>query len=144
MERAALAVRRSDESNVAWQQSSARLNCWDGRRKLATMVKQMVAYYPHQELAAETVAGYMHDLTRLAVKDGLPAVKSSLLALRIRPGQKFFPRPSEAREELAAMTSRAALVLQVGQRSQSRTRIQTEPSKPPARVTPTQRRKAWR
>jgi hypothetical protein len=101
-----LVAQQSVESSAASPQSTGRLNSSDGR-ELATMVGQMVAYYPHQEMGAETVAGYMHDLSRLAMKHSLPAVKTALLTLRIRPGQKFFPHPSEVAEELEAMATKA-------------------------------------
>ena len=106
---AAIAVRQSEELNAALQQSGARRLSSSESIALTSMVGQMIAYYPHQEMAAETVAGYMHDLTRLAVKHGLPAVKTALAALRLRPGQKFFPHPSEVSEELEAMETRERL-----------------------------------
>jgi hypothetical protein len=70
------------------------------------MMAQMTAHYPHQELAEETLMSYTHDLARLAQQHGLLAVKTALLVIRIRPGQKFFPHPTEVAEELEAMATK--------------------------------------
>jgi hypothetical protein len=60
----------------------------------------MQAYYPHQEFAGDTVKGYLFDLERLAVIYGLDRLQTVLLNIRIKPGQKFFPHPSEVSEAL--------------------------------------------
>jgi hypothetical protein len=65
-----------------------------------SLCDQMQAYYPHQEFGDETVRGYMFDLERLAVIHGVDVLRAALLNLRIRPGQKFFPHPSEVAEEI--------------------------------------------
>ena len=70
---------------------------------LNLLCKQMQAYYPHQEFLDETVHGYQFDLERLAVIYGLKRVRSVLLNIRIKPGQRFFPHPSEVSEALEEM-----------------------------------------
>ena len=65
-----------------------------------SLCDQMQAYYPHQEFADETLRGFMFDLERLAVIHGVEPLKVALLNLRIRPGQKFFPHPSEVAGEI--------------------------------------------
>jgi hypothetical protein len=103
---AKLAVQASGESNAALQRSSGSLSAKEAR-EVAMLMGQMIAYYPHQEMGEETVQGYKHDLTRLAANYGLTTLKAALLNLRIRPGQKFFPHPSEVAEELEAMATKA-------------------------------------
>jgi hypothetical protein len=68
--------------------------------ELNLLCRQMQAYYPHQEFADETVQGYQFDLERLSVLYGLGRVRTVLLNIRIKPGQKFFPHPSEVSEAL--------------------------------------------
>jgi hypothetical protein len=65
-----------------------------------SLCDQMQAYYPHQEFGEETVRGFMFDLERLAVIHGIDALKVALLNLRIKPGQRFFPHPSEVAAEI--------------------------------------------
>jgi hypothetical protein len=50
---------------------------------------------------------YLFDCNRLMEKYGLSQIKTALLNLRIRPGQKFFPRPDEIAEELERMEAEA-------------------------------------
>lgn len=73
---------------------------------LNVLMKQMQAYYPHQEFVQETVEGYQFDMERLAVKFGLARVRQVLLDLRLRVGQKFFPHPVQVLEELEAMAAK--------------------------------------
>lgn len=70
--------------------------------ELAELMEQMAGRYPHQDMEA-AAANYLFDYGRLTAKHGLHAVKTALLNLRIKPGQKFFPTPDEAAEELEAM-----------------------------------------
>lgn len=67
---------------------------------MTTLCKQMQAHYPHQEFATETIEGYLFDFERLAVLYGIQLVEVALLNLRIRPGVRFFPHPSEVAEEI--------------------------------------------
>jgi hypothetical protein len=64
------------------------------------MCRQMAAFYPHQEMCAETVEGYMLEFERMAVKQGIHRLEGAFLALRSKPGQKFFPHPTEVAEEI--------------------------------------------
>lgn len=54
----------------------------------------------------------MWDFEQLALKYSLPMVRQALAALRIRPGQSFFPRPDEVAEEMEIQV--AAALLQKG------------------------------
>jgi hypothetical protein len=78
---------------------------------LKTLFDQTLAYYPGQEFDAETLKGYQFDMGRLITRYGLPMFQEALLALRLRPGQKFFPHPTEIAEELESMTAKASLEL---------------------------------
>jgi hypothetical protein len=71
-------------------------------KELAELMEQMTGRYPHQDMEA-AAANYLFDYSRLTEKHGLQAVKTALLNLRIKPGQKFFPTPDEAAQELEAM-----------------------------------------
>jgi len=68
--------------------------------KLTTLCRQMQAYYPHQEFLEETIEGYQFDLERLSVLYGLDRVRTVLLNMRIEPGRKWFPHPSDVSEAL--------------------------------------------
>jgi hypothetical protein len=70
---------------------------------LSQLCRQMQAYYPHQEFAEETIQGYQFDLERLMAIYGFDRMRTVLLRLRIRPGQKFFPHPSEVSEGLEGL-----------------------------------------
>lgn len=72
-----------------------------------SLCDQMQAYYPHQEFNEQTVQGFMFDLERLAVIHGIEVLKVALLNLRIKPGQKFFPHPSEVAEEIEVIEQKA-------------------------------------
>jgi hypothetical protein len=67
---------------------------------LSLLCRQMAAFYPHQELSPDTVQGYMSEFERIAVKHGIDHLQSAFMALRSKPGQRFFPHPSEVREEI--------------------------------------------
>jgi hypothetical protein len=68
--------------------------------ELNLLCRQMQAYYPNQEFDDQTIEGYQFDIERLAAQFGLGRMRQVLLDIRIRPGQKFFPHPSEIAEEL--------------------------------------------
>lgn len=67
--------------------------------QLAVLVTQMADRYPSQDLE-QSIEGYLADFEQLAMLYGLRKVYEALAALRIRPGQKFFPRPDEVAEEI--------------------------------------------
>lgn len=67
---------------------------------LSAMCRQMAAYYPHQEMASETVQGYLHEFEGLAVRYGAEGLESACRVLRSKAGQKFFPHPSEVAEQI--------------------------------------------
>jgi hypothetical protein len=74
------------------------------------LCRQMLAYYPSQEFAPETIDGYFLELERLAVKHGLSRLERAFVELRGKPGQRFFPHPTEVAEaiELQIKTERDA------------------------------------
>lgn len=67
--------------------------------EISLLITQMAERYPSQDLE-DSLEGYLMDFEQLATRHSLPAVKSALLELRIRPGQRFFPRPDEVAEEI--------------------------------------------
>jgi hypothetical protein len=74
--------------------------------KLARLLQQMVPRYPHQDLSP-SMESMLHDFEALAVRYGLKTVRDALAELRIRPGQNFFPQPSEVAQECEAMALKA-------------------------------------
>lgn len=67
---------------------------------LSVMCRQMAVFYPHQEMCAETVRGYLSEFEKLAVEHGIVRLEDAFQALRSKPGQRFFPHPSEVAEEI--------------------------------------------
>ena len=66
---------------------------------LAVMIGQTVQAYPSQDLA-DSLEMTARDYEALVLKYSLPKVEKALAALRIKPGQAFFPRPHEVAEEI--------------------------------------------
>lgn len=60
----------------------------------------MAANYPHQALPDETGDIWREGIERLALKYTLRRVRDVLADFLIRPGQRFFPHPSEIAEAL--------------------------------------------
>ncbi len=82
---------RSDES---------RRTLSDGEyAELAVLTAQMAQRYPSQELE-QSIDGYQADFEQLALRYSLRQVRDALAELRIKPGQRFFPRPDEVAEEI--------------------------------------------
>jgi hypothetical protein len=69
--------------------------------ELAVLVEQSAKRYPNQDLT-ESMEGYLQDFEQLALKYSLPRFRDALAALRIKPGQGFFPRPDEVASEIEA------------------------------------------
>ena len=67
--------------------------------QLSLVVDQMQLRYPAQD-TAEPIEGMLWDLERLALRYSTRKVIDALAELRIKPGQKFFPRPDEVAEEI--------------------------------------------
>lgn len=99
-----IALRHENALTTPTQSLTRKLNEKDGAI-LATLLRQMVPRYPHQDLS-ESIKGMMHDFERLAIKYGLRQVRDVLADLRIRPGQKFFPQPDQVAEECEAMAKK--------------------------------------
>lgn len=67
---------------------------------LTVLLDQMAAHYPHQEFPDATGDIWREAIERLAVKFTLKQVRDVLADFLIKPGQKFFPHPSEIAEAL--------------------------------------------
>lgn len=89
-----IALRSGSATQLA--RSERRLNSADGKI-LTLLLEQTAARYPHQDLAP-AMQGYLHDFEKLALRYTLKRVMVALEELRIRPGQRFFPQPSEVAE----------------------------------------------
>ncbi len=77
--------------------------------ELTTLVDQTAARYPNQDLT-ESIEGYLQDFEQVALKYSIPRFRDALAALRIKPGQGFFPRPDEVAAEIeAGMDARRAV-----------------------------------
>jgi hypothetical protein len=73
--------------------------------ELVVLVEQTAKRYPNQE----SMEGYLQDFEQVALKYSLPRFRDALAALRIKPGQGFFPRPDEVAAEIeAGMNARRA------------------------------------
>jgi len=72
---------------------------------LTVLVAETAKRYPSQDLT-DSVGEIMQDLEQLALKYSLPKVRKALEALRIKPGQAFFPRPDEVAEEIESQRER--------------------------------------
>lgn len=78
---------------------------------LHELMLQMATRYPHQDLS-ESLEGFQQDTERLAVRFGIRRVQAVMAEFRIKPGQKFFPHPSEIAEALeVAMANERAQFL---------------------------------
>lgn len=68
---------------------------------LGVLLAQMADRYPAQDLR-DSMEGYLWDFEQLALKYSLVQIQTALAALRIQPGQRFFPRPDEVAEKIEA------------------------------------------
>ena len=66
-------------------------------QELLLLLEQTILRYPHQDLS-RAIEGFYHDYRILCERYGLPTIKTALMELRIMPGQRFFPQPSECAE----------------------------------------------
>ena len=76
----------------------------DSLIQMGTMLRQMSAAFPHQEYDPETTEVFLMTFEDLAVEFGLAPLEQALRSFLSR--QKFFPHPSEVREELEAMAKK--------------------------------------
>jgi hypothetical protein len=72
---------------------------------LGLLLNQMQVRYPSQD-QEETTEGFLADFEQLALRYSLREVREALAELRIKPGQKFFPRPDEVAEEIVLLRER--------------------------------------
>lgn len=65
--------------------------------QLTLLLTQTQQRYPHQDLS-EAAEMYLADYAVLMHRYGLPRVRQALAEIRVAPGYKFFPQPSETAE----------------------------------------------
>lgn len=68
-------------------------------KALGALMEQMSRRWPAQDVS-DSMDVYLEDYERLAVQHGLPYVQIAVMALRVSPDQKFFPRPDELAAEI--------------------------------------------
>jgi hypothetical protein len=74
--------------------------------RLLAVTDQLIRRYPSQDQET-SIAAYFRDFEELAAKYSLAKVEKAIAALRIKPGQSFFPRPDEIAEEIERQIERA-------------------------------------
>jgi hypothetical protein len=72
---------------------------------LGALIERMLRRWPAQDMQ-DSIGEYTTDLEQLAIREGLPRVVEAVEALRISPGQKFFPRPDEVADEIDRQRSK--------------------------------------
>jgi hypothetical protein len=72
---------------------------------LLAVMDQLTRRYPSQDQES-SIEAYFKDFELLAAKHSLRKVEKALSALRIKPGQSFFPRPDEVAEEIERQAER--------------------------------------
>ncbi len=77
----------------------------DSLVQLGTMLRQMSAAFPHQEYDSETTKVFLLTFEDLAMEYGMQSLETALRSFLTR--QKFFPHPSEVREVLDEMATKA-------------------------------------
>jgi hypothetical protein len=92
----------SQESRIIDQLSARPLSATE-TSALTVLLDQMQAAYPHQEFTDETAAVWREALKVLVARHGITRLRAVLAEFLVRPGQKFFPHPSEISEALEAM-----------------------------------------
>ena len=78
--------------------SQRRLSDADGI-SLTAILEKTQRRWPTQD-NAESIEEYLTDLEQLSLKYSLRRVAAALEALRVKPGQSFFPRPDEIAGEI--------------------------------------------
>lgn len=84
--------------------SLALLSKGDSSRLLAVM-DELTRRYPSQDQES-SIEAYFRDFEELAAKHSVRKVERAIKALRIKPGQSFFPRPDEVAEEIERQIER--------------------------------------
>jgi len=78
-------------------------------RELKRLIKQTAQRYATQDLS-DSIEGLIYDFEQIAVRYSFKEMCDTLRALRIAPGQKFFPRPDEVTEAIERARERAATI----------------------------------
>jgi hypothetical protein len=68
--------------------------------ELTVLLDQLAAHYPHQTLTDETGEIWREAYQLLAKRYTIRRLRDAMVELMVRPGQKFFPHPTEAAEAL--------------------------------------------
>ena len=66
----------------------------------------LIRRYPSQD-QEQSIEVFQRDLEALALKYSLRKVQKALAALRIKPGQTFFPKPDEVADEIEHQRERS-------------------------------------
>jgi hypothetical protein len=74
-------------------------------KALTVLLDQMAAHYPHQTITDETGEIWREAIEILVARYTLPRVRTALSEFLVKPGQKFFPHPSEIAEALEQMVT---------------------------------------
>jgi len=90
---------------TAPEKSSLALLSKEDSLQLLAMMEQLIRRYPSQDQEA-SIKPYFRDFELLAEKHSVQKVEKAINALRIKPGQSFFPRPDEVAEEIERQTER--------------------------------------
>jgi hypothetical protein len=97
-------AQQSGGSNALALPGTRQLNR-DSLLQMGAMLRQMSGAFPHQEYDEETTKIFLLTFEDLALEYGLPPLEVALRRFLTR--QKFFPHPSEVREELDVMAKKA-------------------------------------
>jgi hypothetical protein len=95
----------SSESSKLAVRSEGRLSDVESEA-LTVLLDQIAAHYPHQAFGDETGEIWREAFEMLAAKYGLVRLREVLVEFLIKPGQKFFPHPGEAAEDLEALMAK--------------------------------------
>jgi hypothetical protein len=68
--------------------------------RLDELMLRTVAYYPNQEMAAETFTEFRLELQNLAALHGVKAVEDGVQGMRLK--SRFFPHPTDVAEQIEA------------------------------------------
>lgn len=84
---------------TAQDESSQKSLSKEDSSTLLGLMDSLARRYPSQDQEG-SIREYLKDYEKLALRFSLPKVAAALEELRIRPEQKFFPRPDEVADEI--------------------------------------------
>lgn len=119
MDQISLALRNS--ASTAISKRCARLLSDAEFLELQTLVEQTARRYATQDVS-ESIEGYLQDFEQLCLRYSLPMFRAALAELRVRPSQKFFPRPDEVAAEIEVQLERVRYARETELRNEARRR----------------------